>query len=406
MLLSTLLNYTKTKKDREFMIAVIADDFTGAAEIGGIGLRHGLNVVIETNVEDAKWCDLLVIAADTRSMDAEHAACEIEKITYSLASLKPRFIFKKLDSVLRGNVAVELLSQMKAMNAERAIAIAGNPHFDRIIKDGVYYVKGVPLDKTFFSNDPEYPILSSFVSEIIGKGIFPVVNCKLGDKIPLSGLVFGDVTSTQELNEWSHEIENESVVAGGSGFFNVLIKKYYPVEKKSPVNGFHVGKRSLFVFGSMYPKSKNMIKQMNGSKMTIMNMPEGVYYSTEIDYEKITEWANEVVSKIKSDEKVIVLVDHEVRNEPSTSFIIKESIGYLVARVLDQVEVDDLLIEGGATTSVILKHMKITKLFPFKELDLGVIQMKSDLYPGMCITTKPGSYTWPDEIWINGKNKN
>jgi hypothetical protein len=30
------------------MIAVIADDFTGAAEICGIGLRHGLNVILET----------------------------------------------------------------------------------------------------------------------------------------------------------------------------------------------------------------------------------------------------------------------------------------------------------------------------------------------------------------------
>ena len=34
------------------MIVVIADDFTGAAEIGGIGLKYGLKVVIETNLEN------------------------------------------------------------------------------------------------------------------------------------------------------------------------------------------------------------------------------------------------------------------------------------------------------------------------------------------------------------------
>jgi uncharacterized protein YgbK (DUF1537 family) len=44
------------------MIAVIADDFTGAAEIGGIGLNHGLRVLIETKVKAVSGIDLLIIA--------------------------------------------------------------------------------------------------------------------------------------------------------------------------------------------------------------------------------------------------------------------------------------------------------------------------------------------------------
>jgi len=39
------------------MIAVIADDFTGAAEIGGVGLRYGLQVLIETEVNDVSDVD-------------------------------------------------------------------------------------------------------------------------------------------------------------------------------------------------------------------------------------------------------------------------------------------------------------------------------------------------------------
>ena len=63
------------------MIAVIADDFTGAAEIGGIGLKYGLNVIIETKVQEVSEADLLVIATDTRSLSADQASLEIEKIT-------------------------------------------------------------------------------------------------------------------------------------------------------------------------------------------------------------------------------------------------------------------------------------------------------------------------------------
>ena len=56
------------------MIAVIADDFTGAAEIGGIGIRHGLDVVIETEDISQTTADLVVFATNSRSLEAEKAS--------------------------------------------------------------------------------------------------------------------------------------------------------------------------------------------------------------------------------------------------------------------------------------------------------------------------------------------
>src|SRR5882757_10096749 len=44
------------------MIAVIADDLTGAAELGGIGLRYGLSVEVNMDVNLSTKADLLVIA--------------------------------------------------------------------------------------------------------------------------------------------------------------------------------------------------------------------------------------------------------------------------------------------------------------------------------------------------------
>ena len=95
------------------MIAVIADDFTGAAEIGGIGLRYGLNVVIETEDIQSHNADLLIIATDTRSLSAKEASEHIFQITKELQKLKPQFIFKKIDSALRGNIAEELLAEIR-----------------------------------------------------------------------------------------------------------------------------------------------------------------------------------------------------------------------------------------------------------------------------------------------------
>ena len=63
------------------MIAVIADDFTGASEIGGVGIRHGYDVIIDTKIAKNVKTDILIIATDTRSQNFEESRILIEKIT-------------------------------------------------------------------------------------------------------------------------------------------------------------------------------------------------------------------------------------------------------------------------------------------------------------------------------------
>lgn len=382
------------------MIAVIADDFTGAAEIGGIGLRHGLKVVIETRVEEACGCDLLIIATDTRSLLPELAAAEIKKITSQLLKLKPEFIYKKLDSVLRGNIEVELYAQMDVMQKQRAIVIAGNPQFDRLIKNGVYYIKGEQLAKTFFANDIEFPISTSNVVEIIKKSRGKVLSCKVTDELPQNGLIIGDVSCREDLIFWCEKIDNKTVIAGSSGFFDIIIKKYFSLKAEKKENKMKVGHKSLYVFGSMYPKSTGLIQQMNGSDVVQMNMPEKLFQSQFSNIELIERWATDINKNLETGTKVVVTVNHTPVKGNGTSVRVKENIGILIAKIFEKAPVDDLLIEGGATTSEILKNLNISKLYPFNEIDLGVIQMKVDNLPELCITTKPGSYTWPKDVWI------
>jgi uncharacterized protein YgbK (DUF1537 family) len=50
------------------MIAVIADDFTGAAELAGISLRYGLKVELCVGKVEYKNADVLVVSTDSRSL--------------------------------------------------------------------------------------------------------------------------------------------------------------------------------------------------------------------------------------------------------------------------------------------------------------------------------------------------
>src|ERR1700733_8695520 len=109
------------------MIAVIADDFTGAAELGGIGLRHGLVTEVSTTVNAATDADLLVIAADTRSKGLSVAVEEMGIIARQLKVLQPLWIFKKVDSVLRGHVVPEINVMMDVLGWPLALLVPANP---------------------------------------------------------------------------------------------------------------------------------------------------------------------------------------------------------------------------------------------------------------------------------------
>ncbi len=382
------------------MIAVIADDFTGAAEIGGIGLKHGLKVVIETKVEPDEKADLFIITADTRALPSQEASQEIEKLTTQLMELKPRFIYKKIDSVLRGNIAGELCAQMQVVEKDRAIIIAGNPAINRVIIDGVYYVNHIPLSETSFANDKEYRLLSSYVTELVSTEKCEVVSANFHQELPEKGLIIGDVKARADMQSWVEVIDENMVVAGGAGFFEVILEEKLQAQiENKPVN-YKLGNRALIIFGSAFPKSKCFMDSILQSDVEVIDMPEKLYWDQNINEEEILKWANNIINTLKSEKKVVLTISHSGNTVADISCKIREIVGRTVLQVIKHTHLDDMLIEGGATASVILKYLDITRLYPFQQIEAGVIQMEAPGYPNLFITTKPGSYLWPDNLLL------
>ncbi|MCY1721977.1 hypothetical protein OU798_16605 [Prolixibacteraceae bacterium Z1-6] len=383
------------------MIAVIADDFTGAAEIGGIGLKYGLKVRIETEVKSVSDVDLLIVATDTRSLKAEEASNEIKKITKKLVPLRPQFIYKKLDSVLRGNIADELVAQMISSNKSRSIIVAGNPFLGRRIRDGIYTIDSVPLNKTHFENDPDFPVKSSSAVDIIGRKAHKVFSLSVDDRLPEKGLIIGNVTDSDEMNKWALKIDETTIAAGGSGFFDVILSKQFVAKAEKQIGTVYTGDKTLLISGSTFPKSKEVFKWLNDFGIVTKNMPVEIYNNQDFNQKYFKSWVNEVVESLKNGEKVIISIEHNKSSEGGIAIRVKKIVARLVKEVMLRVELDDLFIEGGATTSEILGALKIAKLYPCRELAFGIIQMKVDEYPKLCITTKPGSYSWPKNISFN-----
>ncbi len=387
-------------------IAVIADDFTGAAEIGGIGLRHGLKVAIETDPIDNKDIDLLVIATDCRSMSGEKASEIIEQITRKLLAFHPDFIYKKIDSALRGNVTEELVSQMKTMGRKKAVIIAANPIFNRIIKNGEYFINNIPLNETLFSTDSFFPIQSNNVLEIVSPvKNFSLLSLKPNDTIPEQTLAFGDVENLEDLRKWTLNLNDDTLYAGASGFFNSLLLSILQTKpgKKQPIIPF--GKNAILVLGSLYAKDQFLLDKMTSQGIYHSNMPKEIYKNKNFNSSVIDYWVDDILNGINKYGKVVISSIHKNSNEEGLSFRIKEVTAVAVKKVFIKATINELLIEGGSTTSEILDQLGIKKLTPIQELETGVIRMKVDRFPGLFLTTKPGSYFWPENLWLKNDNK-
>lgn len=385
------------------MIAVIADDFTGAAEVGGVALRHGLKVVIETSVAKAEEADVLIVATNTRSMCAAAAAAEVEKVTRQLLEMNPKYIFKKLDSVLRGNIVRELEAQMHTMSLEKAVVVAGNPYFGRLIKNGVYYVDGVPLGETYFAHDPDFPVYSSVVKEILNcNEVNPSVEMvKLDDVLPNKGMLFGDVASPIELHKWVKQLDEKTMPAGGAGFFDALLEYEFPKLKLTKVDNYKLGDKTLFIFGSAFPKSDELLDKFAKAGLVFENMPREIYINPNFSEKEMQRWAKSIITKLEANVNVIVAIDYADSTEENISLRLQQNMAQVIYMVMSEVSPDDLLIEGGATASEILRGLSINTMYPFQELDAGVIQMRTKGYKNLCITTKPGSYPWPENLLFN-----
>src|ERR1035437_9740514 len=113
------------------MIGVIADDLTGAAELGAIGLRHGLRAEIIRSGKPGGSADLVCVDTDSRACAPAEAAKRAATAAKLLRAAGAKWIYKKVDSVLRGPVTAQVEAVLKQLNLGRALLLPANPALGR-----------------------------------------------------------------------------------------------------------------------------------------------------------------------------------------------------------------------------------------------------------------------------------
>jgi len=132
---------------RKMECLLIADDLTGACDSAVHFVAAGMRTWVPLGVEPAPT-DAKVIACSTESRDIDpaEAVCRIRRLAGAMRSREPRIIFKKIDSVLRGNTGMEIVAALEAFACDAAVVNPAFPAMGRVVSSGALRV---PCDAGF-----------------------------------------------------------------------------------------------------------------------------------------------------------------------------------------------------------------------------------------------------------------
>ncbi len=241
---------------------IIADDLTGANDTALQFHQRGANTKIlldsDCTPKVKAGTEVWALSSESRNVPSEEALARLEK---AVRTFQENFTFdyyyKKIDSTLRGHIALETLRMVELLEYDAAIIIPAFPQEGRITVGGYHLAKGVPIGRTEIAIDPHSPITESHVptllrsqlketeAELVGTidlrtvmmGAGPVL-MRINDLIKAGKkLIVADATSITDIEQIALAINKceKKILPTGTAATAQVISKYWlaGIEKES-----------------------------------------------------------------------------------------------------------------------------------------------------------------------------
>lgn len=358
-------------------VVVLADDLSGAAELAGIAFSQGCSVEVQRRFEPTSDAQVIAVDTDSRGLSPEAAGERVEQTARAVLAAHPAWIYKKVDSVLRGNVRGEIAGVLRVTQHPRALLIPANPSRGRTIIGGRLLIDGVPLDQTPFRADPDHPRQSALVSELLG---------------PSAGIDVPDVADLEQLRTYAGEIGADVLPAGAADFFATLLDTRGAGQGKAvpAARPVLIRRPAILVCGSPAAWVTRQ-RECIAAGIPILLLP-----GPSAD---LASHVRRAAGQLAADGSLAVAIgDDSNRGRESHEFL--PSLATVVAMLLEIIPVATILAEGGATAAAIAERLAWNRFRVVQTAPAGVGALQplaSRAIPTFFI--KPGSYAWPDEIW-------
>jgi uncharacterized protein YgbK (DUF1537 family) len=230
-------------------LLIIADDLTGAADAGAAARRahpkskcviipwygeSSDNRAVDAwgRVDATQKPEILCVSTNSRNVDPVEAGVRVGKAVEWSTGRGFR-LFKKIDSLLRGQVAAELASFMDASPSRACLLAPALPSQGRTTRGGIQYHRGERVAESQARKDPHAPPSSSRLDLLAPDGVTvhrlgvaevreDSLPQKLLEYVAIGGLIIADALIEQDLqtlHDCALEIEALDLV-GSAGLLS------------------------------------------------------------------------------------------------------------------------------------------------------------------------------------------
>ena len=382
---------------------IIADDFTGASDTGVQLRKRGIktDVIFEfTDIKDREKS--FVIDTESRGLSPEEAYRNVELKIEDAFKNEFDYVFKKVDSTLRGNIISEIKAVDKYYNADFIIFAPAYPDSKRTTIDGIQKINGIPITETEIAKDPMKPVEIDNINLLLKHEYHEeVTHVYLKEirenKIDLSkGRIF---TFDSETNEDLIAIVRKIIAhskkvlwVGSAGLADSILKVKMPT------------KPSIAVIGSISEVSRKQLHYAKSKGINIINVDIESILKTK-DTLKIVE---DALDKINVGVDVIIASTYE-REDYEKAIKTGEVLGYsredvsiftqnvlaeITEKIIKQSKISGLFLTGGDTAIGVIKKLGVSGAIIKQELMTGIPLMT--LYggenQGLNVITKAGAF--------------
>ena len=412
-------------------LALIADDFTGANDTGVQFSKKGLKTGVVTDLATiaAALGELEVTVVDTESRydTAEEAYAKVKNAARLLKNNGIDYLYKKVDSTLRGNMGAEIRAALDAMGAKWAFIAPALPFHGRTTRRGLQLVYNTPVAETEMAKDPKNPVHSSYIPAIIALQtdkksiVIPLSDVRKGEKHLIARLtdlreagweliVFDSETDTdlQTIAQTITHFQDKPILLGSAGLAEHLPEALGLLEDKSAPG------QLVIIAGSVNDTTRKQIDYA---------VRKGYGHAIDLDIEKILESEGKcglqvVVGRVKEladDNKGIIIRTAKTKDAVEKAQAAGENIGLdkyqvsekiatflglLTREICDSISMKGLVLTGGDTAIKVAAALGAAGTIIGDEVLPGIPwgYLISEKYGGITVVTKAGGFGQVDSL--------
>lgn len=395
-----------------FQNLIIADDFTGSNDTGMQLQRRGFSVNVFFKKPSVLPEDMsVVLDTETRGLSAEAAYEKVKSDIKDIEFSNYKYVIKKTDSLLRGNIPQEVKAVDEIYKSELVIFMPALPDLGRTTVNGIHCLNGIPITQTEMAHDPVKPVLEDNIQKLLQQAYEEKVYQITCDQIEAGEIDYSkgrlyavDAKSNVQMQlviKKALECGRKVLFVGTAAMADNIFTLEMP------------GKPAMGLVASVSEVTRKQVHQAEDAQIPIVNVKIPELMEKKIEMSVYVEEAVELLKEGKDilvissatydrselDRTVETAAGMEMAREEASDWT-QEAMGQIGTAIMEQVQVAGLFLAGGDTAMSFFRRAEAEGSEIIGEVAAGIplMKMTGGKYAGMKVVTKSGAFGNQDAI--------